>query len=127
MNNMNGQANYDYHGNPYHTIEHVYTANHEHMIAPNMYDSNVFGSMNMPNHYHTDKQNAYTGYQPHHHHHATYSPMKHHHPHGMYGGYEMPTHQPYGHYGDGQMMMPQQMTGHAYGMNQPNAFSHRYF
>lgn len=51
MNNMNNQTNHYHQGNPYHTFENVYTANHEHMIAPNMHDH-----MNMPNHYHTGKK-----------------------------------------------------------------------
>ncbi len=133
MNNMNNQTNHYHQGNPYHTFENVYTANHEHVIAPNMHEH-----MNMPNHYHTGKKDAYSGHYPHHH--SPYSPftnqhdpfshvpMKDHHHLGHYGGYGMPPYQqPYG-YQDMNMMMPNHhMAGHAYGMNQPNAFLPRYY
>lgn len=133
MNNMNNQTNHYHQGNPYHTFENVYTANHEHMIAPNMHDP-----MNMPNHYHTGKKDAYSGHHPHHH--SAYSPftkqyesysnvqMNDHHHFGHYGGYGMAPYHPHG-YHDMQMMMPanHHMTGNAYGMNQPNAFLPRYY
>ncbi|WP_144483384.1 hypothetical protein [Bacillus pumilus] len=121
MNNMNSQMNYHHEGNPYHTFENVYTANHEHVVAPNMHDH-----MNMPNHYHTGKKDKYSGHYPHHH--STYMPFPHHqdpfshvpmkdHHHGHYGGYQ-----------DMHMMMPnQQMPGFGYGMNQPNAHFPRYY
>nr|WGD97101.1 hypothetical protein P5627_14820 [Bacillus safensis] len=62
MNDMNSQMNHYHHENPYHTFENVYTANHEHMIAPNMHDH-----MNMPNHYHSGKKDVYNAHHPHHH------------------------------------------------------------
>lgn len=132
MNNMNSQMNYHHEGNPYHTFENVYTANHEHVVAPNMHDH-----MNMPNHYHTGKKDKYSGHYPHHHsvypafpnQHDPFShvPMKDHHHHGHYGGYGMMPYHPYG-YQDMHMMMPnQQMPGFGYGMNQPNAHFPRYY
>lgn len=133
MNNTNSQMNHYHQGNPYHTFENVYTANHEHMMAPNMNDS-----MNMPNHYHHVKKDKYSSHYPHHH--SAYSPysnqydafshvpMKDHHHLGHYGGYGMMPNHPYG-YQDMQMMMPpnQQMLGHGYGMNQPNLHFPRYY
>ncbi|MFF2414747.1 hypothetical protein [Bacillus safensis] len=134
MNDMNSQMNHYHQENPYHTFENVYTANHEHMIAPNMHDH-----MNMPNHYHSGKKDMYNAHHPHHH--SPYStfpnqhdyfskhvPMKDHHHLGHYGGYGMMPHHPYG-YQDMHMMMPtnQQIPGHFYGMNQPNALFPRYY
>ncbi|MGF9725708.1 hypothetical protein ABEX00_16340 [Bacillus safensis] len=134
MNDMNSQMNHYHQENPYHTFENVYTANHEHMIAPNMHDH-----MNMPNHYHSGKKDMYNAHHPHHY--SPYStfpnqhdyfskhvPMKDHHHLGHYGGYGMMPHHPYG-YQDMHMMMPtnQQMPGHFYGMNQPNALFPRYY
>ncbi|MDM5298027.1 hypothetical protein QUF51_07635 [Bacillus pumilus] len=134
MNNMNNQTNHFHQGNPYHTIDQVYTANHEHMIAPNMHDP-----MNMPNHYHTGKKDAYGGHHPHHH--PVYAPfpqqydsfshfpMKDHHHPGSYGGYGMSPYQPYGYHEGGHIMMPpnHHMGGHHYDMNQANAFYPRYY
>ncbi|MFP7340445.1 hypothetical protein [Bacillus safensis] len=134
MNDMNSQMNHYHQENPYHTFENVYTANHEHMVAPNMHDH-----MNMPNHYHSGKKDMYNAHHPHHHsvyspfpnQHDTFSkhvPMKDHHHLGHYGGYGMMPLHPYG-YQDMHMMMPtnQQMPGHYYGMNQPNALFPRYY
>ena len=129
---MNSQTNHYHQGNPYHTFEHVYTANHEHMIAPT---PNMHDSMNMPNHYHTGKKDVYAG------HHVAYSPftkhldpfsnfpMKDHHHLANYGGYGMSPYQPYGYHDGGHMMMApnHQMTGHTYGMNQANDFFPRYY
>ncbi|MBL4986231.1 hypothetical protein [Bacillus safensis] len=134
MNDMNSQMNHYHQENPYHTFENVYTANHEHMVAPNMHEH-----MNMSNHYHSGKKDVYNAHHPHHHsvyspfpnQHDTFSkhvPIKDHHHLGHYGGYGMMPHHPYG-YQDMHMMMPtnQQMPGHYYGMNQPNALFPRYY
>ncbi|MFJ5963299.1 hypothetical protein [Bacillus sp. NPDC093026] len=135
MNNMNSQNTHYHQGNPYHTFENVYTANHEHMIAPNTH-----GPMNIPNHYHTGKKDSDGSHYSSHH--VAYSPFAHqynpysafpmnddHHLQGSYVGYGMPPYHPYGYHDGGHMMMAPnyQMTGHVNGMNHPNAFLPRYY